>query len=268
MKLAILTLIFTIPFLAYSQEGFISNGKGGCKSFTFKTTGKTNSWSGKCQSGYATGYGTLIVYEDGVPYYSYIGEMSNGKFNGNGTLTFANGKKFIGTHLNHSPNGNNNKLYYSDGYEIGEVSLRYELINGSFYNLAGELRYNVVNGVRKYIRPEFFVECTPRKNTGTFTSLKGIYISIYGFDFSNNKHRDMVKNYAISRSKYESEQSSSPFNGYKIYFIDGFYKGSCDLSEGDLKGYKIVAISEGTCGSDYASYRNTWDEEYQTTIRW
>jgi hypothetical protein len=117
MKNAIYLLLFSFNIFfnsnLFSQEGYITNGKGGCKSFTGKTTNRTNSWTGSCQSGYANGYGTLIVYENGSLYYTYIGNLVSGKFNGKCTLSWATGDRYEGYHTNHVV-GNGN-YFFADG---------------------------------------------------------------------------------------------------------------------------------------------------------
>jgi hypothetical protein len=69
--------------LAPSQEsgGFILAEGSNCKIFTFNTK-SISRWTGACKDGYADGFGKLNRYHDGKFVASMVGQMSEGKLNG------------------------------------------------------------------------------------------------------------------------------------------------------------------------------------------
>ena len=100
-------LLYAFLFASYviSQEGFIDDGNGGCKTFTNKTENRHNIWIGDCINGYAEGNGTLKVFEDDTLLYTYVGSVSIGKSEGQGTYTWTNGYKYVGQLKNNNKEG-------------------------------------------------------------------------------------------------------------------------------------------------------------------
>lgn len=90
---------------AFSQEGFIDDGNGGCKTFTHKTENRHCTWIGDCINGYAEGDGTIKVFENDTLIYTYVGSVSNGKSEGQGTYTWTNGYKYVGQLKNNKKEG-------------------------------------------------------------------------------------------------------------------------------------------------------------------
>jgi hypothetical protein len=171
---AILPIFLTAPFLLSAQEGYINNGKGGCKSFTFTTTNRTNQWNGKCQNGYAHGIGTLLVYTSNSLEYTYTGNISNGKFEGQGTFTESSGSTYIGTFRNHyrldgkefDQNGNIIKTYVNGTEEKRKMIIRFTHVEKRsceyFYNKFRDVSIIGVyhdNSFKGYI----FLMCTFRE---------------------------------------------------------------------------------------------------------
>ena len=58
------------------------------------------TWSGECKDGYASGQGTLRWTVDGQLDAVYEGSYENGKRNGHGALTLANGRRIEGEWFN------------------------------------------------------------------------------------------------------------------------------------------------------------------------
>ena len=109
-----------ILFNAFSQEGYISDGRNGCKSFTKQVTDRKMSWNGKCLNGYANGYGTLKVFQKDALYYTFIGSLKNGKLEGQGTFTGAKGDKYVGQWKNHNKEGQGTMTYASGHKYVGQ----------------------------------------------------------------------------------------------------------------------------------------------------
>src|SRR5882672_7783115 len=83
-----------------AKPDWISDPKTGCK--VWNANPKPNeavSWSGACENGFAAGQGLLQWSLDGKPNGSAEGNFRNGKLNGKGTYTFANGNRYQGDFL-------------------------------------------------------------------------------------------------------------------------------------------------------------------------
>ncbi len=117
MKKAVFLLYaFLSTSHAFSQEGFIDDGNSGCKIFTYKTENRHSTWIGECINGYAEGSGTLKVFEDDTLLYTYVGSVSKGKSEGQGTYTWTNGYKYVGQ-LNNSNREGQGTFTHPDGME-------------------------------------------------------------------------------------------------------------------------------------------------------
>ena len=66
---------------------------------------ETVSWTGGCTGGYASGTGTRQWRSNGKPGSRYTGTMVDGKEEGTGTLTYANGDHYDGEWRDGKPNG-------------------------------------------------------------------------------------------------------------------------------------------------------------------
>lgn len=199
MRLLISLAACIIPLSILCQSGYISDEKGGCKSFTFNVANRTNAWSGSCKNGFADGYGTLKVFERGKLIYTYIGNLENGKFNGKCTLSFYDNTRFEGSHSSHVPSGVNRK-YLSDasGYMEGEFDDSYKLINGAVYNSKGERTFTVKNGER--------VVSNSQNNYPVVQDLLGTWVvnytigAEYGYGGSNVKvYYTFYENFRVRR---------------------------------------------------------------------
>jgi pimeloyl-ACP methyl ester carboxylesterase len=87
-----LPLIFSLLF-SFGQDtkgNFIQDKKNKCIVWFKNGFGEDSvTWSGGCKDGLANGQGTMTGYIKGNPTSKYVGQMANGKPNGNGVFTFA-----------------------------------------------------------------------------------------------------------------------------------------------------------------------------------
>jgi hypothetical protein len=114
-----LFLGLTFTLLAQNKDIFIESNKG-CKIFCTNYTNEcTVSWDGKCLNGFASGYGTRIIYKNGNPYSSFIGNMLNGKRSGQGTYTWSNGEKYVGNWQNDKRSGQGTNIWSNGEKYVG-----------------------------------------------------------------------------------------------------------------------------------------------------
>lgn len=89
--------VFSSAFGQDSEGHFMKDAKTGCTVWYKHTFPEDSvSWNGNCKNNFADGFGTLIGYTLGRETSKYVGEMSKGKPNGNGTFTFGNNRKLEG----------------------------------------------------------------------------------------------------------------------------------------------------------------------------
>jgi len=93
---------------------------------------------GEYKDGKRNGQGT-ITWSDGK---NYVGEFKDGKFNGHGKLTWSDGKKYVGEWKNGRtlPDGRKYVGEYKDGKKW----------NGTVYDKNGNIQVKFVNG--EYIK--------------------------------------------------------------------------------------------------------------------
>jgi hypothetical protein len=95
-RLSLLTLIaFTCPVAAQTpQPGWIADARTGCRVWNpSPQPNETISWTGGCSNGIAQGRGVLQWLKDGKPNERYEGEYRDGKQNGRGVYTSADGSR-------------------------------------------------------------------------------------------------------------------------------------------------------------------------------
>lgn len=108
MKDKLLTFCLLLScYLAFGQEtegNFLVDKKTGCTVW-FKHYFEEDSvtWSGGCKDNLASGNGTMLGFTKGKQTSKYVGEMVNGKPNGNGVFTFGNNRKLEGNFSNGEP---------------------------------------------------------------------------------------------------------------------------------------------------------------------
>ena len=83
---------------------------------------------------------------------TYVGEMENGKYPGQGTLTFRDGDKYVGEWKNGERHGQG--IYtWSDGSKyVGEYKDG-EPWNGTYDDKEGKIKIKYVNGVLQKLTP-------------------------------------------------------------------------------------------------------------------
>ena len=75
----------------------------------------------------------------------YIGEIKNGKPNGQGTYTFPDGKKYVGKFKDGKKHGQGTTTYSTGIKYVGEF--KYDTTwKGTFYDINGNIVDRVVNG--------------------------------------------------------------------------------------------------------------------------
>ena len=109
-----------LPFVLFSQEGYIDDKKGGCKTFTKNTKNLHNLWTGECLNGFANGKGTLKLFENDTLIYTYSGSIINGKFEGQGTITHADGENYVGQWVNHDMEGQGTMIFLNKCNYVGQ----------------------------------------------------------------------------------------------------------------------------------------------------
>ena len=99
----IIACLMLVPFGVNAGE-WVDTNKANCKIWK-QSPDETVSWSGKCESGYASGSGTEIRYVNGKETERYEGQIEAGKKQGKGTFTLANGDKYKGDFVNDAMHG-------------------------------------------------------------------------------------------------------------------------------------------------------------------
>jgi hypothetical protein len=79
-----------------SQPGWLTDPKTGCRVWDPVPQQETISWTGSCENNLAQGRGVLQWSKDGKPTDRYEGDVRDGKMNGRGVLTAANGDRYDG----------------------------------------------------------------------------------------------------------------------------------------------------------------------------
>jgi hypothetical protein len=88
------------------QPGWIADAKSGCRVWTPYTAAKmTITWTGACGGGMAQGKGTLRWFLDGKLLVTHDGEFRDGKANGRGVFTWADGERYEGEFRDGKANG-------------------------------------------------------------------------------------------------------------------------------------------------------------------
>jgi hypothetical protein len=84
-------------FAQHPQPGWIADAQRGCRIWNpLPELYDSVTWSGACQNGLAQGRGVEQWFKNGQPSSRYEGEFLNGKKNGHGVYTLANGDRYDG----------------------------------------------------------------------------------------------------------------------------------------------------------------------------
>ena len=97
---------------------------------------------GEYKDGKRNGQGT-VTWSDGK---NYIGEFKDGKFNGHGKLTWSDGKKYVGEWKNGKQHGQGTYTWTNGQKYEGEFMYG-EKWNGTVYDNDGIKKSKYVNGV-------------------------------------------------------------------------------------------------------------------------
>jgi hypothetical protein len=110
MRWRAVSLLLLISVAAFAQEKQAPSNwittKEGCRVWDpSPEPNETASWSGACNDGVAGGNGVLQWYENGKPSEHYEGEMLDGRYDGHGVMTWANGDHYDGGFKDGSKHG-------------------------------------------------------------------------------------------------------------------------------------------------------------------
>jgi hypothetical protein len=99
---------------------------------------------GEYKDGKRNGQGT-ITWSDGK---NYVGEFKDGKFNGHGKLTWSDGKKYVGEWKNGRRDGQGTQTWLDGRKYVGEYKDG-KTWNGTGYDKNGNIIIKFVNGVKQ-----------------------------------------------------------------------------------------------------------------------
>ena len=110
---------------------------------TFLTS--CEKYVGEYKDGKRNGQGT-ITWSDGK---NYVGEFKDGKFNGHGKLTWSDGKKYVGEFKDGEEDGQGTQTWLDGRKYVGEYKDG-KTWNGTGYDKNGNIQVKFVNG--EYIK--------------------------------------------------------------------------------------------------------------------
>ena len=91
---------------ADKPTGWVADAKTGCKIWdSAPDPAETITWSGKCEDGMADGAGTLQFYIGEEAAARYVGDMRNGRADGQGVNLEPDGTRYEGNWRNNAANG-------------------------------------------------------------------------------------------------------------------------------------------------------------------
>ena len=96
---------------------------------------------GEYKDGKRNGQGT-ITWSDGK---NYVGEFKDGKFNGHGKITWSDGKNYVGEWKNGKRNGQGTQTWLDGRKYVGEYKDG-KTWNGTGYDKNGNIQVKFVNG--------------------------------------------------------------------------------------------------------------------------
>ena len=128
MKYFTLVTVFTLGILlsgctyVYKNPTWITD-QNGCKlwnPYPLPNEPETITWTGECVDGYIEGYGILKWYGSGKVKNKYIGNVSNHRYNGKGTVFYENGEKYIGEFKEGERHGQGTFYYVNEDIFVGK----------------------------------------------------------------------------------------------------------------------------------------------------
>jgi hypothetical protein len=141
------------------------------------------TWTGPCVDGIAKGSGTLTWLVAGKPEYTYEGPMENGRPDGDGSMTYANGDRFEGEYFQGKPDGPGTYAFSTGARYVGDFVHGFSTRAGTLTLPDGQhFKTDLVTG--RFLPPKFrgqltvstlFVICF--SDTEEFQSLTPVQLS-------------------------------------------------------------------------------------------
>ncbi len=225
LALAMGLCAISMQYAHANTAGFVTATNTACQVYLSNKVERTAKWQGDCSNGQAQGQGTTEVYNlDGSLRYTVSGVYQQGKLQGQGTETHANGDKYVGE--------------FKDGKRHGQGT--YTFADGRQY--VGQWQNNKYHGQGtetdahgdKYVG-EF--KDGKRHGQGTYTWAKGSYQYVGGWK-DDKKYGKGV--YTNPDFKYVGQYGGK--DGVRIkgtyYWSDGS-KLSCHSAQDCEKKYEV-----------------------------
>ena len=125
---------------AFGQAGqWVQTTPSGCKAFTLRDGFIDIEWGGGCKDGLVHGSGTLKLYSSKRLEYLSKSNFLQGKINGQGDTTYANGDRYVGEYKDNKYNGQGTLTFADGRVWLGEWSEA--KVHGRFikYNAEGNI---------------------------------------------------------------------------------------------------------------------------------
>ena len=140
-------LLLSSPVIGDNHKGETLYRWGEFPDYVWKGVGEKDTYpeyKGEVENGVPNGQGT-ITFPNGE---KYVGEFKDWNYHGKGELTLSDGIKYVGQFKNGKPHGQGT-LTWSDGEKyVGEFKDG-EMWNGTLYDKDGNIKYKWVNGVKQ-----------------------------------------------------------------------------------------------------------------------
>lgn len=230
MKRFMLFIFLSISFFCQAQEGWIVDKNTGCKFYTTSNVEKRSfKWNGACIDSCISGNGKLEVFELDTLLYTYIGNVSNGKFSGQGTITWKDSSKYVGE--------------WKDGKQSGQGT--YTSLDGLKY--VGEWKDDNLNGQGTIVYPNSnkYVggwENGAYSGQGTYTSLDwGVYVGSWNVGKKDGKGTATFKD----GKKYIGEWKEDSYNGQGTFIFQNDSKYIGQFKDGYFSGQGVLIFPNG-----------------------
>lgn len=256
-KLFFFTITLFFSCLLHSQGIWITNDAG-CKFLTNEEGSLEFYWDGNCVNNLISGTGTLNLYENSYDrnyvnnrgpsklIFSYKGNTLNGKLDGKGIYTWANGNKYIGEFQNGERNGlgtielNNGEKFtvkYKNDRLVQDKTIVDKLQTNDF----------TLNFIEW-----FFFEL--KSNTGAIIALNkdifDCYTDLSKYDTPlKRKLFTQSKGYSEVYNKYKLDQLTYLNNSYYYFNLENWEISNYDMAKG---AFEITFNDDqiATLGSD------------------
>ena len=140
MRLSYAFILALMAGTALGQTGqWVKTIPSGCKAFTLRDGFIDIEWSGSCRDGLVDGLGVLKLYSSKKLEYSSKSYFSQGKINGQGDTTYANGDRYVGEYKENKYHGQGTLTFADGRVWMGEWSEA--KVHGRFvkYNAEGNI---------------------------------------------------------------------------------------------------------------------------------